>query len=61
MALLSETQKRKNYADQARASALIEGIPQTDKAKSLSERYVNGEITISQAIKKARAVYSLEP
>lgn len=61
MDLLNGTQKRKKYADQARASALIEGIPQTDKAKSLADKYVNGEITISQAIKKARADYSLEP
>ncbi|MBI6882335.1 antitoxin VbhA family protein [Pseudomonas putida] len=53
--------QRREAVSQERGSAALEGIQQTPLMKELTDKYVTGDLTIGQAIKKAREHYGYEP
>lgn len=59
MRACQESERRAGIVAQARGSAAIEGISQTTIVKQLSQQYIIGEISSSQAVSMARRFMDL--
>lgn len=57
----STVESRRQAVREERGSAALEGIKETPLMRSLTEKYVSGQLTIEQALKKTREYYDLEP
>lgn len=57
----NSVERRRQAVNEERGSAALEGIKETPLMRSLTEKYISGEMTIQQAIKKTREYYDLEP
>lgn len=57
----SVEERRRKAVQQEEGSNALEGIKPSPELKDLTEKYIRGEITIAQALKKTREQFGYEP
>lgn len=56
-----EVEQRRKTLNHVKGSSALEGVKHSSIMNDLTEKYVNGEITIAEAIKRRRSEYEYEP